>query len=73
MYCIKHRELINHSPSVEMISAQNVNEIIYGCCVSIVVVNKTGTLDVFNMISRGNIARVQNFCSVLMWSDMFYL
>ena len=32
MYLIKHGELRNQSASVEMISAQNVNEIIYGCC-----------------------------------------
>ena len=48
MYFIKHGKLRNQSPSVETIQAQNVNQIIYGCYTSIVVVNNTGscTLDV---------------------------
>ena len=32
-YFIKHGELINQSPSVEMITAKNVNEIIYMLCI----------------------------------------
>ena len=40
-----------------MIAAQNVNQIVYGCCTSIVVVNKTGScmLDVLGTISSSNV------------------
>ena len=67
MYYVKHGELRNQSPSVETIPAQNVNEIIYGCCMSIVMVNKTGscTLDVLKTISSSNVVWVPSFCSVL--------
>ena len=53
MFCVKHSELRNQSPSVEMILAQNVSKIIYGCCAPLVVVNKTGrcALDVLRTIS----------------------
>ena len=60
MYFIKHKEVRNQSPSEERIQAQSVNEIIYGCCASIVVVNKTDsfTLDVLKTISRRSVIRV---------------
>ena len=63
VYFIKHSESRNQSTSVEMIPAQNVNQIIYGCCMSIVVVNKTGscTLDVLKTISSSNVVRVPSF------------
>ena len=66
MYFIKHGESRNQLPSVEMFPAQNVNEI-YGCCMSIVVVNKSGscTLYVVKMISSSNVVRVPCFCFVL--------
>ena len=40
-------------PSVEMIQTENVNEIVYGCCTSIVIANKTvnWSMDVFKTIS----------------------
>ena len=67
MYFIKRCELRNQSPSVETIPAQNVSQIIYGCCSSIFVVNKTGScmLDVLKTISSSNVVRVPSFCSVL--------
>ena len=43
MYFIKHAEMRNQTPSVEMIPAQNIDEIIYVCCASVVLVNKTGS------------------------------
>ena len=66
MFFIKHGELRNQSTGVETIPAQNVNQIIYGYCMSIVVVNKTGscTLDVFKTISSSNVVWVPIFCSV---------
>ena len=36
VYFIKHSELRNQSPNVEMIPAQNVHAIICGCCALIV-------------------------------------
>ena len=38
MCIIKRSELSNHVPSVEMIPAQNIDEIVYGCCASLIVV-----------------------------------
>ena len=63
----KHSELRNQSHSVETMPAKNVNDIIYGCCTSIVVVNKTGicTLDVLKTISSSNVVMVLNLCSIL--------
>ena len=43
VYFMKYGELRSQSPSVETIQAQNVNPIISGYCMSIVVVNKTGS------------------------------
>ena len=71
MYFIKHSDLSNHSSSVEMIAAQNVIKIIYTCCTSIVVVNKTGscTFDVLKTISSSNVVWVPSFCSILkLWA-----
>ena len=66
MNSIKHSELRNQSHIVEMVTALNVNQIIYGCT-SIVVVNKTGscTLDVLKTISSSNVVWVPCFSSVL--------
>ena len=68
MNFIKHIELRNLSPSVEMIPAQNVNQIIYGCCASIVVVNITGicTLVVLKTNGSSDVVWVPCFSSVLM-------
>ena len=54
---MKHGELRNQLPSVETIPAKNVNQIIYGCCMSIVVVNITGscTLGVLKTINSRNV------------------
>ena len=67
MYLIKHGELRNQLPSVETIPTLNVNQIIYGCGMLIVVVNKTGscTLDVLKTISSSNVVWVPSFCSIL--------
>ena len=67
VYYIKHGELINQSPSVETIPASNVNRINYGCCMSIVVVNKTGNCMLYALktISSSNVVWVPSFCSVL--------
>ena len=64
MVCfIEHSDLINLLPNAEMIPAQDVNEIIYGCFALIVVVNNigSGALDVF---SSSNAVRVPGFCSI---------
>ena len=42
MYFMKHGELRKQSPSVEMIPAYDVNQIIYGCCMSIVCGEQNG-------------------------------
>ena len=72
MYFMKHGELRKQSHNVEMISAQNVDRITYGCCASIVVVSEIGssTLDVLKTISSSNVVWVSNFCcSVLKLSS----
>ena len=65
-YFIKLGELRNQSPIMETILAKNVNQIIYGCCTLIIVVNKTGSssLHVLKTISSSNVVRVPNFCCV---------
>ena len=57
MCFIKHGELKNQSPSVEKIPSQNVIKIIYGCCTSMVMVNKMDScmLDVLKTISSSNV------------------
>ena len=66
---MKYSELRDQMPSVEMIPVQNVCVIIYGCCVSIVVMNKAGrcTLDVLTMICDSNVVGV-----LLYTMDMLY-
>ena len=58
---IKHSDFKNQSPSEKIIPAQNHNEIIYGCCASIIMVNKTGscTLDVLKTIRSSNVEGFQ--------------
>ena len=67
MCLIKHSELRNQSPSVNIIPAHDVNEMIYGCCASIVVENETSSclLGVLKTISSSNVVIVPSFCSVL--------
>ena len=57
---MKHSEFIKQPINVMMIPGQNVNEITYGCCAWIVVVNKTGicTLDVLKTVGRSNVVEV---------------
>ena len=57
---MKHGEFRKQPISVMMIPGQNVNEITYGCCARIVVVNKTGscTLDVLKTVGLGNVVEV---------------
>ena len=64
---LKHCEFIDQPHRVETIPAQNVNHIIYSCCMSVVVVNKPDscTLDVLKKFSGNNAVRVPSFCNVL--------
>ena len=66
MYFIKHGELRNQSPSVETIPALDVTKITYGCCMSIIVMNKTGIcmLAGLNTIRSSDVVWVPSFRSV---------
>ena len=66
MYFMKHSDFRNQSPSAEVIPALNVNEIIYGCCVSMVMANKMGSwsLNVLKIINIIDVVWIPSFCSV---------
>ena len=65
MYLKKHSTLIKQMPIIEIISAQNINDIVHMLCVSSHVEHMgRHRLDMFKIIRCNNLVRVPCFCSI---------